>query len=150
MSKNIKRDENGHPILPGSITFGTMVKPKGGRRQPRSHILQEIAQSRFIRAILRGPEEPHKPCEQEKKHLEFCKNFAEQPKIVQFAYYRAQLSELEDELASVKTSGNKKKIDFLAPILKQEIVETVSEMRSLYDEIKMQTRIVKVSEDTDE
>jgi hypothetical protein len=136
MSKNIKRDDDGCPILPGSITFGNVVRPKGGRRQPRSNMLREIAQAKFIRAILKRPEEPHVPCKQEVEYLKFSREFAKQPKLVQFAYHRARLSELEDELAAIKADGSKRKIELLVPILKQEIVETVEEMRSLYERLK--------------
>jgi len=149
MSKNIKRDEHGHPILPGSQPFGELISSRGSS-SGRTNDLKDRAAQRIWLLLQKGAQvdrlarktEPIK----DKQHLDslaFQNNLATSPKIVQFAFHRSKLETLRGELESLLASDNRRKIEFSEPVIRKEIDEIEEIMRELFEEIKMERCVIK-------
>lgn len=139
-SKKIKRDEKDHPILPGAITFGTVVRPKSGRKERATNLKNE-ADIRLCHLMKKGVDKFTRLTnsiknENERKFLEFQKKFAEAPKIAHLAHYNNKLNDLRCELEELKKSNNKIKISFLESFLKDEITTYKKKIQEVYLDIK--------------
>jgi hypothetical protein len=139
-SKKIKRDERGHPILPGAITFGTIVRPKNNKG--RAIDLRDKADTRLLllikkRVVVDKFTRLNKSVidNNERKSLEFQKEFAEAPKIAHIAHYNNKLNDLICELKKLEESGNERKISLMKESIESEIKEYRSKIREAYSEI---------------
>lgn len=136
MSKNIKRDEKGCPILPGARTFGTLTaKPTGGRKQPRYHAAKEKAANHFANLADRGCKEPPPLDPEQMKALKEHNEFARLPHEVKIIYYYNKWKELNVELEKLEKCGNQRKIIFMRPTIQLEIESIQTLMAELYEEI---------------
>ena len=150
MSKKIERDEKGHPILRGGRTFGHVAKPRN-KGSMRTNDLKDQASYRILMLLKKGPQADKFACEEEpvnRKHIDalaFQNALATSPKIVQFAFHRSKLATLKEELTALLNSNNKRKIEFSEPTIKREIEETEEIMLELFNEIKMERRVIKES-----
>jgi hypothetical protein len=149
IKKDIERDENGNPIVPGGKTFGNVSVPKNSKSS-RTNELKDRAAHRIALLLKKGPQADRLARKAEpitdKKHLEalaFHNKLADSPKIVQFAYHRGRLETLREELKALLDSDNKRKVEFNEPAIRRDIEETEETMRELFQEIKMERRIVK-------
>lgn len=130
-SKNIKRDEKGCPILQGSNTFGSITRPKGGKRQPRNHDLKVQASERLASLMTYGGERREPPIRQTaamRSHNEF----AVLSPFAKLTYYMGRFSDLNEELDALRACGNKRKIDFIEPAIQMQIEQTRSDMGEMY------------------
>jgi len=155
MSKNIKRDEKGHVILPGAVLYRYSVKPKPQR--PNTTDLKNQAANRLAALMKDGSRADRLACPsenrtdtQEKRAMDFQREFADSPLITQFAHRNNKLQDLRDELKELEEKGNRRKLEFMKPIIEREIAEQEEEMRDLYREIKNERRIVLKVVRTDE
>ena len=148
-SKNIRRDESGCPIVPGGETFGTVTKPMGGRRAPRSHDLKARAADRLAHLMTHmGRAAPDPMSKDDVLALIERNNFARLPDQVRFHYYVGRLEDLVQELKELETSGNKKKCEFTRPVILMEMEQAKKEIADLYLTLQQERRVVE--EDVDE
>jgi len=142
-SKKVERDEKGHAIVPGGRTFdGYTAKPKGGRKE-RTNELKDRADTRLLLLMKKGAmadrlTRPMLPVtnNQERKSLEFQKEFAEAPKAAQLAHYNNKLNDLKKELQELEDNRNKKKMEFMRPFLESEIEKFEKKLREAYLDLK--------------
>jgi hypothetical protein len=140
-SKKIKRDENGCPILPGSKTYGELIKPKGGKTSTGNKH-KDASDYRLI-VLLRIGREADRLSRAEKpistkdiNNLEFQNKLAQSPKIVQFAYHKARRDKLLKEMRDLEDSDNRLKKAIMMGAVEKEINEIEKVMEELYEEIK--------------
>ena len=147
--KKVKRDEKGHAIVPGGKTFGNITKPKG-TNSSRTNELIDRAANRIWLLLKKGAQadkvarkiEPIKN-KQHINSLMFHNKLATSPRIVQFAFHRSKLETLKEELKNLLDSKNKRKIEFSAPAIQRDIETTEDVMREIFNEIKMESCIIK-------
>lgn len=136
MSKNIKRDEHGCPILPGSQTFGTLTaKPMGGRKQPRHYSIRERAANHFANLVDRGQRTPPPMDPEQMKAIQEHNEFARLPHEVKLHYYFSKYEELKKELSELESCGNERKIAFMRPAIQLEIETVYGLMMEMYEEM---------------
>jgi len=140
-SKKIKRDEKGHPILPGAKTYGELVKPKGGKtatgnrhKDASDHRLIVLLRIGREADRLSRAEKPINP--KDKDNVEFQNKLARSPKIVQFAYHKARRDKLLKELKELDEGDNKLKKSIMMGIVEKELQEAEKLLEELYEEIK--------------
>jgi ATP-dependent exoDNAse (exonuclease V) alpha subunit len=148
MSKKVQRDEKGHPILPGGKTFGNIITSKNNHSS-RTSDLKDRASQRILLLLKKGQQADRlarkvNPIKEQQQiaALALQNEFAMSPKIVQFAFHRSKLASLRVELEELLESKNERKIKFSEVTIKKEIHETEEKMRELFDEIKMERRVV--------
>jgi len=136
-SKKIERDEKGHPILEGAKTFGTVVKPKGGRYQSRATQLKGMASSRLVFLMIgKRSDKQFEMHKKDKEALDFQNDLARQNEVVRFAYFKGKLDELNRELKELLESGNKRKIQLLEATLRKNIAEVTDVLNELMATIR--------------
>jgi hypothetical protein len=147
--KDIERDEDGSPIIPGSKTFGNRLKPRNNNSS-RTNEFKDRAARRIALLLKKGQEADRLARNIEPiidaRHLEALalhNNLASTPKLVQFAYHRGKLEELRVELQELLVDNNKRKIWFNEPTIRRNIEEIENIMKELFQEIKMERRIIK-------
>jgi len=150
VSKNIKRDEKGNPILPGAKTFGSTTRPIGGRRASRATDLKNAAADRIINLLTYGASTDRLARDpgpiRDKKHKKYVdehNRIAAAPSLVRLAFYYQQLKDYEKELKELEDSGNQRKIDLCSPIIKKQVEETRELVIEIYHEVKDQDKIIK-------
>lgn len=142
MSKNTKRDEKGNPILVGAQVFSKVVRPKGGRAQPKYFQYKDKAAYRLLMLMKNGQNADRlaskdKPVtEEELRSIGFQNLLASQNKVVQFAFHHSKLKELQLELKELLDSGNKRKIELLEQSIRREIEEEENILKELANSIK--------------
>lgn len=137
-------------VADGSKTYGAMCKPKYSSKS-RAHSLSELASSRIVALMGRGSQadslaRKHEPITDEKQlnDLEFRNGLAEQPKIVQFAYWRSHLDELRRDLGKFRTESGKKSL-LMIPVIESQIEQVETTMRELFDLITKERRVISRS-----
>lgn len=140
-SKKIKRDENGCSILPGSKTYGELIKPKGGKASAGNKY-KDASDYRLI-ALLEIGRDADRLSRAEKlinpkdiNNLEFQNKLARSPKIVQFAYHKARRDKLLKELRDLDNCDSKLKRNIVMGAIEREIKEAEKLLENLYEEIK--------------
>jgi hypothetical protein len=119
-----------------------IVRPKGGKRLARAMEMKIRADERLLLLLKRGalvdrlsaPASPIEECE--RGSLDFQKELANAPKIVQFAYRSNMLKDLMKDLKELETSGNRHKMEINKPIIEKQIAEQETAIRELHSEIK--------------
>lgn len=137
MSK-VKRDEHGHAILQGALTFGkeTARPSGGGRKQPRYHKFQQKAADHFADLADRGRKDPPAMDEDQLRALQEHNEFARLPHEAKLYLYYQKYVELQEELAELEQSGNERKIAFMKPAIQIEMSMLEKQMAEIYEEIK--------------
>lgn len=121
----------------GSRTFGEICKPKSGASKPCTLNLRDQAADKIVRLMtLEVKDRKYYVNKRQEEYLSFQNKFAENPSLVQFAYWRTVLNELRDELNKLEEGGNKIKIDTYSPVIKKQMEEVEIKMRELFDDIK--------------
>ncbi|MGW8178505.1 MAG: hypothetical protein ACWGQW_07040 [bacterium] len=137
MSKSIKRDEKGCPILQGAQTFGTATaKPMGGRKQPRHYKMREKAANYFASLADHGHREPPPLDPEQIKFLQEHNEFARLPNEVKATYYYNKWQALKKELEELEQCGNQRKITFMRPVIQMEIEMMLELMAEIYEEME--------------
>lgn len=139
----------------GHETYGPICKPKGGKSASKAQELRDRAAQRILMLMKKGSQADRMTRKaepitdrQQLDDLAFRNKLAESPKIVQFAYWRGRLDELRKELSDLEATGNKRKIDLAAPVIKVQIETVENTMRELFDDIKQERRIVSRTQNT--
>lgn len=132
----MKRDEKGHVILQGARTFGTStVKPTGGRRQPRYYGLRDKSSNYFANVIDFGKRNINNINPEQFKDIKEHNDFARLSKEVKLHYYYAKISDLKNDLEQLNKSKNIRKINFMKPVIEQELKEAENNFMELYEVI---------------
>jgi len=147
--KEIEKDEQGNPIVPGGKTFGDALKPRNGKAS-RTNELKSRAENRIVLLLKKGSQADRlarkvEPITDE-RHLEALllqNNLANSPKVVQFAYHYGRLRSLREDLFALIEGKNKLKIDLIEPTIKRDIEETERIMQDLFHDIKMERRVIR-------
>jgi len=141
----------------GCDTYGNMCRPKGGSSGSRATELKSRASSRILKLMKLGSQADNmtrkeEPITDEKQlnNLQFHNEFAESPKIVQFAYWRSILDERRKELKELEETNNKRKFDLISPTIKTQIEIAEKAMRELFDEIKQERKLISRIQNTGE
>lgn len=142
MSKDIKRDLKGCPILAGARLYEYDARPKN--KKPNSSDLKSQASIRLLVLLKKGRMGDRLACKDipvrkesvEDRALRFQKEYAEAPKAAQIAFHNNQVKDLRKELKELEENSNKYKLAFMKPIIEQQIVEHEQKMLELYQELK--------------
>jgi hypothetical protein len=131
-----KRDERGHVILQGAETFGTVTKPTGGRRQPRSHALRDREENKLIRMIEQRDVKPltGRGLEIVEEHNRFVRLPAQE----RLQYFLNKKDTLSKELSVLVASNNKRKIDFIKPVILMQIKDADENISDITQEVEEQ------------
>lgn len=141
MSKNIRTDKKGHPILNGAILYKYDIKPK--IKKNNSFELKKEATRRLVSLMEDGSNADRlaRQCVLRLSRLEsnindFNKEFSNSTKLVQMIYHNNKLKDLEEELRILEMGNNVRKLNFIKPTIKRQIEERKEMMNELYIDIK--------------
>lgn len=133
----IKKDDKGVVMVSGGETFGTIVRPKC--KFYNTSDLKSQASTRLLQLLKK---KKNYVIKEDYSHLKFQNEFASQPVVVQFAYYRSKLKSLMIELKELQECGNSKKIKLKEPVLLMEIEEVKLEINELAKTISNEKRVI--------
>ena len=136
----IKKDERGVVIVNGGETFGSIVRPKC--KFYNTSDLKSQASTRLLQLLKKKKSYVGK---EDNSYLKFQNEFAAQPDVVKFAYYRSKLKSLMVELKELQECGNNTKIRFKEPMLLKEIEELKEEIKELGDTILNERKVISRS-----
>ena len=146
MSKKIKRDAKGNPILEGAILYKYDVRPK--IRKSNSFDLKTEASNRLV-SLMNGENtdkfkrvKKHILSDQECETNVFNRKLSESPKVVQLGYYSTKLKSLEKELKELEETSNNKKRELFSPAIRNQIEEHKKLINELYLEIRRERLVL--------
>lgn len=129
MSMNIKRDEHGCPILSGSKTFGNVIRPKGGRRQPRIYALKDAASKRLVAMMTAKPVPLYTSVKYGETPNEYIEEVCETREVLD-AQNKMLINKLRRQIIELQNCGNQRKIEFELPMIINEINKLCKEIGS--------------------
>lgn len=135
MSKNIRRDDFGHPILNGAETFGTIVRPRGGKRQARTCELKRQATDRLVALMTDSKAKVALMGKREIKILKEQNDFANMPPIARLHYYMQKVIDLNQELNDLRSKGNVKRLELYEGVITKQIEEMRQRVVEVYAEL---------------
>jgi len=136
--------------VPGSSTFGSVTKPKGGRRQPRAQRLKDEAMERLVRLFEKGADgdpmarDPGPMGRRRRQAVEEQREFASSTPEEQLRFLQKKRDSLVREMEELEYTAPQRRRALMMPAILRQIEDVDRRAEEVIARMRESSYVVSV------